>query len=146
MRKMKAQKLRMLALLAFLMMAWLGGCVGSPEAAQKAQTIEDVTPQKAYALIQDNKDNRDFVIIDVRTPEEYAGGYIEKAINLDYYSPTFRGELNKLDENKKYLIYCQSGHRSGQALDIMEELGFREVYNMGGGIVQWESEGLPTVK
>ena len=72
------------------------------------QIIENITPEKAYSLIQSYREgcpcNREnFVIIDVRTPEEYANGYIENAINLDYYSKTFKDELNKLDKNKAYL-------------------------------------------
>ena len=125
-----------------------GGCVGSetatPNQGTPTQIIENVTPQEAFTLTQDNENNPDFVILDVRTPEEFTGGHIEDAINLDYYSETFRDELDKLDKNKKYLIYCRSGSRSGKALDIMEELNFREVYNMSGGILEWESEGLPT--
>lgn len=146
--KIKVQKLGMLALLCLLIvpLVLINGCVGQEDTALKTQIIENVTPGEASALIQDNQDNPDFVIIDVRTPEEYAGGHIEKAINLDYYSETFKGELNKLDKNKIYLIYCRSGSRSGRALDVMEELGFGEVYNMVGGIVQWNSKGLPTVK
>ncbi len=144
----KVQKLRMLALLFFLIMplVLIGGCAGQADTALKTQIIEDVTPGEAYALIQDNQDNPDFAILDVRTPEEYAGGYIERAINLDFYSETFKDELNKFDKDNRYLIYCRSGNRGGRALDIMEELGFEEVYNMAGGMVQWDSEGLPTVK
>ena len=121
------------------------GCVGQVNEAP-TQIIENITPQEAFTLIQDNQDNPDFVILDVRTPEEFANGYIENAINLDYYSDTFRDELNKLDKNKTYLIYCRSGNRSGKALNIMEELNFREVYNMMGGIIQWEAEGFPITK
>ena len=120
-----------------------GGCVGQVNEAP-TQITENITPQEAFTLIQDNQDNPDFVILDVRTPEEFADGHIENAINLDYYSETFRDELNKLDKNKKYLIYCRSGNRSGKTLNIMERLNFREVYNMLGGIIQWEAEGLPT--
>ncbi len=119
------------------------GCVGKETSTQ---IIEDITPQEASALIQSNQSNPDFVIIDVRTPQEFADGHIENAINLDYYSETFRDELSKLDKNKTYLIYCRSGNRSGKALDMMEELGFREVYNMSGGIIEWEVEGLPSTK
>jgi len=119
--------------------ALTGGCV-------QAQIIEDITPQEAFTLIQNNKNNPDFVIIDVRTPEEFADGHIENAINLDYNSETFRDELNKLDKNKTYLIYCRSGSRSGSALNIMKELNFREVYNMLGGIIDWKAAGLPTTK
>ena len=145
---MSAQKLGIMALSCFLIVPLLliSGCVSPGDTALKTQVIEDVTLEEAYALIQDNKDNQNFVIIDVRTPEEYADGHIEKAINLNYHSETFKDELNKLDKDNIYLIYCRSGNRSGAALSIMEELGFGEVYNMLGGIVQWESGGLPTVK
>jgi len=120
-----------------------GGCVGQET---PTQIIGDITPQEAFTLIQDNQNNPDFVIIDVRTPEEFADGHIENAINLDYYSETFGDELNKLDKNKTYLIYCRSGKRSRNALDIMEELNFREAYNMSGGIIEWKAEGLPTTE
>ncbi|TET17656.1 MAG: rhodanese-like domain-containing protein [Dehalococcoidia bacterium] len=123
----------------------IGGCAGK-EIETPTQIIEDITPQEAFILIQDNLDNPDFVIIDVRTPEEFADEHIEKAINIDFLSETFRDELNTLDKNKTYLIYCRSGGRSGNALDIMAELNFREVYNMSGGIDQWKAEGLPTTK
>ena len=122
-----------------------GGCIGQVNEAP-TQIIENITPPEAFTLIQDNQNNPDFVIIDVRTPEEFADGHIENAINLDYYSETFQDELNKLDKNKTYLIYCRSGKRSSNALNIMQELNFREVYNMSGGILEWQAEGLPTVK
>ena len=125
-----------------------GGCRGNeietPETP--TQIIENITPQEAFTLIQNSQSNPDFVIIDVRTAEEFTDGYIETAVNLDYYAETFRDELNQLDKNKTYLIYCRSGNRSGKALDIMKQLNFREVYNMSGGIIQWKAEGLPTVK
>ena len=127
----------------------MGGCVGretGTPSQQTTQTIEDVTPQEAYTLIQENQDNPDFVIIDVRTPKEFAEGHIEDAINIDFYSETFPDELNILNKNKTYLIYCRSGGRSGGALTIMESLYFKEVHNMTGGIIQWQAEGFPTVQ
>jgi rhodanese-related sulfurtransferase len=125
-----------------------GGCAAEKTATPgtSTQTIEDISTQEAFTLIQNNQNNPDFVILDVRTPQEVADGYIENAIIIDYYSETFRNELNKLDKNKMYLIYCRSGNRSGKTLNLMEELNFREVYNMSGGIIQWKTEGLPTVK
>ncbi len=111
--------------------ALTGGCV-----LDKTATIEDITPQEASTLIQNNQNNPDFVIIDVRTPEEFGEEYIEQATNIDFYSETFRDTLNALDKNKTYLIYCQSGGRSGSALDIMAELNFKEVYNILCGINQ----------
>jgi len=123
-----------------------GACASNETVETPTQIIEDIAPQKAFALIQENRNNPDFIILDVRTPEEFAEGHIEKAINIDFYFETFRDELEKLDRNKTYLIYCRSGARSGNALDIMDELNFREVYNILGGIRDWEAEGLPTVK
>ena len=125
-----------------------GGCaeIATPEQETPTRIIENVTPQEAFTLIQNNQNNPDFVIVDVRTPEEFADGHIAGAINIDYYSETFRDELDKLDKNKTYLIYCRSGNRSGKALNIIEELNFREVYNMSGGIIEWKAEGLPTTK
>ena len=126
------------------------GCIQTKTNTAKSETqiqiIENITPEEAYILIQENKDNPNFVILDVRTPEEFLGEYIENAVNLDYYSDTFRNDLDKLDKNKTYLIYCRSGRRSENALNIMKELDFREVYNMLGGIIKWKSEGLPTTK
>lgn len=110
------------------------------------QIIENITPEETYILIQENKSNLNFVILDVRTPEEFLGEHIENAFNLDFYSDTFRNDLDKLDKNKTYLIYCRSGRRSEDALNMMKEIDFREVYNMLGGITSWKSKGLPTTK
>ncbi|MFC1939447.1 rhodanese-like domain-containing protein [Chloroflexota bacterium] len=118
-----------------------GGC-----ASTQTQTIEDVSAQEAFTLIEDNQNNPDFIIIDVRTPQEFADGHVEKANNLDFNSETFRDDLNKLDKDKTYLIYCRSGNRSRNALNIMRELDFGKIYHMSGGIIEWAEEGLPTVK
>ncbi len=138
---MSLKKLMLLVLTVSLVIGigLTGGCV-------QVQIIEDITPQEAFTLIQNNQNNPDFVIIDVRTPEEFASEYIENALNIDYYSETFQDELNKLDKNKTYLVYCRSGSRSGNALTIMKELNFREAYNILGGIIRWDAEGLPTTK
>ncbi|WP_455277856.1 rhodanese-like domain-containing protein [[Eubacterium] cellulosolvens] len=112
-----------------------------------------VTPPEAFNLISKNKNNSNFVILDVRTPEEFAEGHIENAINIDYYmdersnnTKSFRDELGKLDRNKTYLIYCLADIRSSVAMNMMKHLGFKEVYDMSGGIVQWQAEELPVVK
>ena len=125
-----------------------GGCaeIATPEQKASTRIIENITPQEAFTLIQNNKSYPDFVIIDVRTSEEFAEGHIENVVNIDFYAETFRDELDNLDKDKTYLIYCRSGSRSGNTLNIMEELNFREVYNMSGGIIEWKAEGLPLTK
>jgi len=126
------------------------GCIqtetNTANSETKIQIMEDITPEEANILKQENKDNPNFVILDVRTPEEFSDEYIGNAVNLDYYSNTFKNDLDKLDKNKTYLIYCRSGRRSENTLNIMKDLDFREVYNVLGGITKWKSEGLPTIK
>jgi rhodanese-related sulfurtransferase len=110
------------------------------------QLVKDITSVEAYSLIQANVGNGDFIIIDVRTPEEYAGGHIENAVNVDYYSASFKDEINGFARDRTYLIYCRTGARSAGARDIMKELGFQNIYNMTGGITDWIARGLPVVK
>ncbi len=138
---MSRKNLTVLLLAVSLVISFVltGGCA-------PARVAQSITPQKAVTLIQENQNNRDFAIIDVRTAQEFEGGYIENAANIDFYAATFRDELDRLDKNKTYLIYCRSGGRSGDALGIMAELGFQEVYDVDGGILAWNGEGLPTVK
>jgi rhodanese-related sulfurtransferase len=116
------------------------------ESRSQTQILKDVTPQEADSLIQQNKANPNFIILDVRTPEEFRDGHIKDAVNLNYNSPTFKTDLNGLDKTKAYLIYCRTSGRSRRAFGIMKELEFQEVYHMLGGIVRWMSEGLPTTK
>ena len=110
------------------------------------QIIEDISVEEAYNLIEENKDNPDFTIIDVRTPEEYASGYIEDSVLIDINGDVFEAKIGELDKDGKYLIYCRSGGRSARAVSYMQEQGFQEVYNMLGGIGGWTSAGFPTVK
>ena len=113
---------------------------------EKVQILKNITPKEAYDLIQEHKDDENFVILDVRTPGEFAQGYIKNAKNVDYYSKTFRDELEKLDKKKMYLVYCRSGNRSGRTLRVMQELNYSQAYNMTGGIGGWYTQGLPITK
>ena len=86
--------------------------------------------------------NTDVTILDVRTPQEYASQHLDKAVNIDYNSADFEAQIAKLDKNKPVYLYCLSGGRSGKALQKMNEMGFKEVHNMSGGIMKWNAEGL----
>lgn len=118
-------------------------CTGSE--TPPGVTINEVTPQEAFDLIQDNQNNSNFVIIDIRTSTEFTEGHIEVAINIDYYQQTFMEEIGNLDRDNIYLIYCRTGNRSANALEIIEELNFQEIYHLTDGIVTWKEEGLPVV-
>lgn len=110
------------------------------------QVFKDITPQEARELINENLKNPQFVLLDVRTPTEFFSSHIEGAKNLDYQSGDFNDEINKLDKNKKYLLYCRSGVRSANSFQLMRAAGFKELYNMLGGITLWADEGFPLVR
>ncbi len=85
------------------------------------------------------------VILDVRTPGEYMGGFIQGAQNIDFQSGNFENEIASLDKNATYALYCRSGNRSGQAAKVMHDAGFHNVYNLNGGVIDWANAGLPLV-
>jgi rhodanese-related sulfurtransferase len=107
----------------------------------------DILPAKdAFELIQKNKGNSHFVIVDVRTPEEFRDGHIEGAVNVDFRSGNFATEIDRLDKNKTYLVYCRTGNRSYDAVALMGPLGFRSIVRLAGDINGWKSASLPVVK
>ena len=78
-------------------------------------------------------------VLDVRTPEEYKSGFIGNAVNYNVMdSVVFLNTISSLDKNKKYLLYCKSGRRSGKALVIMKNMGFRKVYHLKSGVTEWK--------
>lgn len=83
---------------------------------------------------------KDAVILDVRTAGEFQSGKIKGARNIDIMSSGFMAQVQNLPKDKKYYIYCRSGNRSGQACEIMSEMGFEYTFNMAGGIIRWPYE------
>jgi phage shock protein E len=100
-----------------------------PASAAEPPGIVRVGAQEAVALL-DERD--DLTVIDVRTPAEFAEGHLEDAELVDIYEPAFRDEIDGLDRDGSYVLYCRTGNRSGQAAAFMRELGFTEVYDAGG--------------
>ncbi|MDR2884001.1 MAG: rhodanese-like domain-containing protein [Deferribacteraceae bacterium] len=92
-----------------------------------------ITAKDSKAMIEKNAKDPNFIIIDIRTPEEYADSHIDKAINIDFYADDFSDKLAKLDKNKTYMVYCRSGNRSGKAMPTFDSLGFKTVYHMVDG-------------
>ena len=77
------------------------------------------------------------VLVDVRTHDEYNSGYIENSLNIDYLSNDFSENVEKLDKNTPIVLYCRSGKRSSLSANKLSELGFKEIYNLEGGILGW---------
>ena len=140
-------KLKVKALIGVVLISIviLQGCTTTEDniSYSKTQNLMDITAIESYSLIHNNTENPNFIIIDIRTPEEYESGHLEDAIIIDYYENTFEKDIDQLDKEKTYLIYCRTGRRTGLAMEIMKDLNFFNVYNMLGGITQWKTEGLP---
>ncbi len=120
----------------------VGGCLGGGPASGD-QNIRIVSPAEASALIEEREEDPKFVVIDVRRPDEFAGGHIPGAINID--SVDFSEHLDSLDPGGTYLICCLRGGRSAGVRELMREAGFREVYDIEGGMSAWKTAGLPVV-
>ena len=113
------------------------------QAGAEASGIQVVSATDAAATIEEAP--ADLVILDVRTPEEFDEGHIDGATMLDFYEPDFGAQLATLDPDVPYVLYCRSGNRSSQARAMMAELGFTTVDDVDGGILAWQSAGLPVV-
>lgn len=108
--------------------------------------FEDIEPKEAFTILEKHRGNPDYVPLDVRTQKEYEEGHVENASFLDLQSGNFEEELEKLDKNKKYIVYCRSGRKSVKASNLMKKHGFKEIYNMVGGFEKWKSKRLPVEK
>jgi len=112
--------------------------------AEGADTTS-INVKQAYKLIGDNKDNSNFVILDVRKPDDFQKEHINNAINIDFKSDNFSERLDSLDKNKTYLINCYGGFRSRNTMGMMEKKGFKKLYNMKGGFIKWRLKKLPVI-
>ncbi|HOT44682.1 MAG TPA: rhodanese-like domain-containing protein [Spirochaetota bacterium] len=129
-------KIKIYAFASIIGAALLAGGTGNA-----ASGILQVGPDEAAELMRANAGNKNFVILDIRTPGEYRDGHVPNSVLLDFYSPSFRDSLAALDKNRTYLIYCRSANRTGRAIGIMKELGFTKIVELRGGIKSWLSSG-----
>jgi rhodanese-related sulfurtransferase len=113
------------------------------DASSETPGVRVVSVQEAADIQTDPPDR--LVILDVRTPDEFAEGHLEGATMIDFYLDDFADRLADLDRDVPYLVYCRSGNRSEQAVGIMRDLGFDDVADVDGGITSWVDAGLPTV-
>lgn len=103
-------------------------------------TVETVDAAEAVEIIEAGE----HTVIDVRTPAEFAAGHVDGAENMDLNAATFEQQVEQLDKDEEYVVYCQSGNRSAQAADTMADLGFTEIVD-GGGIIDLQSAGADIV-
>jgi len=146
----------------FLSSAIIGGCkiqveaedneeetaqieeVSEEESAQAEEKIisevNDISVEEVYQIISSNQD---YIILDVRTPDEFKEGHIEGAILIPVLELDNR--LGELPKDKPIITYCRSGIRSRNAANILVENGFTQIYDMGG-ILDWTDKGYPVIE
>lgn len=115
----------------------------STEATQNLTDTGAVFKVISAAEFGDKIVNQPGVILDVRTPGEYKKGFIKNARLLDIFGDNFDAELNKLDRNATYYVYCASGGRSAECAEKMQTLGFKKVYDLDGGMGAWRNANMP---
>jgi rhodanese-related sulfurtransferase len=113
----------------------LAGCASGATGVTN-MNVEDFSKKTAESGV---------VILDVRTPGEFMTGHIQDAQNIDFESGSFESQIESLDKNGTYAVYCRSGNRSGQAVKVMQDAGFKNIYNLDGGVIDWANSGLPLV-
>ncbi|MBK9639146.1 MAG: thioredoxin [Bacteroidetes bacterium] len=114
------------------------------QSTNKGKSVNEKVSIEQFEKLLIEKSNA--IILDVRTPEEFAAGHVKSAVNLNIHDATFKNELAKLDKSKPVLVYCKSGSRSAAAASQMEAMGFNEVYNFGGGMLAWSNAEKPIVR
>ena len=134
---MKPAMVRTLAVLILALSVLVAACSSDTT----TQSIELVSPAEASQVIADSPAG--LVVLDIRTPEEFTQARLADAMLVDFYEDDFAAQLDTLDKNVPYVMYCNSGNRSSEAVKTMEDLGFVEVYEIDGGIVNWYDQGYP---
>ena len=102
-----------------------------------------MTAEQARKLIQKDAGKAEFVILDVRTSQEFAQGHLLGAVNVNLLAPDFESRMAAFSRGKSYLVYCRTGSRSAKAVQIMQRLGFTSIYHMSQGILGWTQGGFP---
>jgi len=123
---------RITNIIVIALLFFVSSCLQNPDAK-----VQVVSPEEMKSLLQMD----DVQLVDVRTPEEYNSGHIEKSQNIDVRSPDFDGQIAKLDKLKPVLVYCRSGKRSAKCTEKLKSAGFVKIYDLKGGITKWKYKG-----
>jgi rhodanese-related sulfurtransferase len=119
-------------------------CCGQTTVQKVSDPLSTINVSDANNLIAQNIGNQKFVILDIRPANDYTSRHIPGAIDISYESAQSKNAVGKLDRNKQYLVYCQTGVNSAAAAQIMAGLGFKDVQDINGGYAAWVQAGFIT--
>lgn len=122
-------------LLALVLILTFSSC----QSQNKGDNLQLLEPKEFLAKFKATEEAQ---LIDVRTPEEVAQGALDNAVNINIYDADFKDNLDKLDKNKALFVYCRSGGRSGQCVQICKDKGFKEIYDMQGGWLSYSKTAM----
>lgn len=106
---------------------------------QPSKNVQTITPD---AFAKKINETPKALILDVRTPEEFASEHIDNALNVDWLGGNFVVDAEKFDKSKPVFVYCKIGGRSSKAVAKLAELGFTNIYELDGGMMKWNAAGL----
>jgi len=129
----------------FISLLWIS-LVSCGQKQKEGSVDQDGSKISLISASELNKVNKDILLIDVRTPEEYASGHLENSVNIDYKADNFKELIAELDTNQDVYVYCKVGGRSNNSAKMMKKMGFKKIYDLEGGILQWEKEDFKIVK
>ncbi len=104
--------------------------------------IKVISPLEVHEAVYDNGTHQ---LVDVRTAEEFEEGHLKNAQNISVTDADFEENMSKLDKDEPVYLYCRSGKRSAKAAQILKEMGFKEIYDMEGGYLKWQSEQIDSL-
>lgn len=144
---MAKHKLFFVTALLVALLATLTACGGAAPASEaEANTTTATVTEPQLISPQDYQSqfaesDQDYVLLDVRTPEEFQAGHISGAVNISVQ--TLAQRLNEVPTDKPVVVYCRSGNRSNTATSILDNAGYTNVYDIDGGTIAWTASGLP---
>ncbi|MDN5202532.1 rhodanese-like domain-containing protein [Fulvivirgaceae bacterium BMA10] len=126
-----------------LLIVFLASCTSKTQTEVQIKNIDVAT---AHQLLNQDKN---MVVLDVRTPEEFAAGHIEGAVNINIQDKNFPKKVGELDKTKSYIVHCAANvenGRSDKSLEIMTSSGFNSLMSMEGGFAAWQQDGRSVVE
>ncbi len=114
--------------------------IGETNVVQSKRVVELINPKDLNAILGDIQ------LIDIRTPREFNAGYIKGAVNINFFDRSFIDQMSKLNKEKEIYIYCRSGNRTSKAASRLKEQGFTKIYDLQGGILNWNRNKLEVIK
>lgn len=133
---------KLFSIATLVLMIGLAACQNSNSNAQTGSIKETIPVEQFEKKLAQTPGAQ---LVDVRTPGEYSNGHLKGAVNMNVRGDDYEQQFNTLDKSKPVFVYCLSGGRSGNAANILQDMGFKEVYNMDGGIMKWEGAGKSVV-